>query len=127
MEIKLTETEVLFLAKTYGDASVKFEFTGENTFTVHHPKATVPCEIIGFTKRSIRIQYELGFFKNLLVKLFVSLEKEGIIWNKRDKQIDMDPFSFLPQKEKKVTEDFSIQEFTLQPGSLLIRLGIMPE
>lgn len=126
MEIKLSETEIQFLAATYGKAEVKLEFTGLNQFTVYHPKASIPCEIIGVTSRSIRVQYQLGFLKNLAIKWFVKLENEGIFWNKGEKQIDIDPFYFLPEKEKKATEHFSIRQFSIEPGELVIKLGILP-
>lgn len=127
MEIKLSESELQFLATTYGDPTVKFEFTGIDKFTVYHPKATVPCEIVRFTNRSIRIQYELSFLKTLLVNWFVNVEKEGIFWNKKENQIEIDPFTLLPEKERKSTEHFRIEEFTVEPGFLIIRLAIKPE
>jgi hypothetical protein len=127
MEIKLSESELQFLATTYGDPSVRFEFTGIDKFTVYHPKATVPCEIVKFTNRSIRIQYELSFLKNLLVNWFVNVEKDGIFWNKQQNQLDIDPFTFLPEKERKATEHLKIEGVSLEPGLLQIRIGIIPE
>lgn len=127
MEIKLAESELQFLASTFGDPTVKFEFTDIDKFTVIHPKASVLCDLAGFTSRSIRIKYELSFLKNLLVKLFVNIEKEGIFWNKSEKQIDIDPFAFFPEKERKATEHFRIESISLEPGSFRLKLGIMPE
>ncbi len=125
MEIKFSESELQFLAASYGKNEVKFEFTGINQFTVFHPKASIPCEIVGVTSRSIRIQYQLGFFKNLALKWFVKFENEGIFWNKSEKQIDIDPFYFLPEKEKNVTTHFQINQFSIESGELVIRLGIL--
>lgn len=125
MEIKISESELQFLVATYGKEDVKLEFTGINQFTIFHPKASIPCEIVSITSRSIRIQYQLGFFKNLALNWFVKLENEGIFWNKPAKQIDIDPFSFLPEKEKKVTEQFRIKEFRIEEEELVIRLGIL--
>lgn len=127
MEIKLAESELKFLANTYGDPTVKFEFTDVDKFTVIHPKATIPCEIVRITNRSIRIQYKLSFLKNLLVNWFVNVEKEGIFWNRDANQIEIDPFTFLPEKERKATEHLKIEGVSLEPGSLQIRIGIMPE
>lgn len=127
MEIKLAESELQFLASTYGDPTVRFEFTGKDKFTVIHPKATVPCEIVRITNRSIRIQYQLSFLKNLLVNWFVNVEKEGIFWNKEANQIEIDPFTFLPEKERKATEHLKIEGVSLEPGSFQIQIGIVPE
>lgn len=125
MEIKISESELQFLAATFGKEEVKLEFTGANQFTVFHPRATIPCEIVGVSSRAIRIQYQLGFFKNLALKWFVKFENEGIFWNKSEKQIDIDPFYFLPEKEKKATEQFRIEEFCIEEGGLVIQLGIV--
>jgi hypothetical protein len=125
MEIKLSESELQFLAQKYGGTAPKFEFTASNRFTIFHPKATVNCEIIEFTRRSILIQYKLGFFKNLFFSWFVNLEIPGVSWNKKENLVTIDPFHFLPEKERIATEDFGIQEFYLEPGLLLIRLDIM--
>lgn len=125
MEIKLSESELQFLAEKFGGPGPKFEFTAADQFTVYHPKATINCEIIGFTKRNIMIHYKLGFFKNLFFSWFINLEIAGISWNKKENVITIDPFHFLPEKERIATEDFSIQEFSLEPGLLLIRLDIM--
>lgn len=127
MEINLSETELRFLAEKFLQPEISFEITGPEKFTVIHPKAEVPCEILGFTTRSIQIGYDLVFFKNLLVKWFVNIEKDGIYWDKKKKQVNVDPFYFLPEKLKKASEDFSIQEISLKPGLLLIRLEISPE
>jgi hypothetical protein len=125
MEIKLSESELQFLAEKYGGTGPKFEFTESDQFTVFHPKATINCEIIGFTNRSIMIHYKLGFFKNLFFSWFVDLEIAGVNFNKKENVITIDPFQFLPDKERIASEDFSIQEFSLEPGLLLIRLDIM--
>lgn len=127
MDIKFTESELQFLSKSYGDENIQLEFTDTNEFSIHHPKAKIPCEIIAFTSRSIRIQYKLGFFKNLLVNMFVNFELEGIIWDKREKYFDIHPFSFLPEKERLATKDFRIDAISLEPGSFEITMGIIPE
>ncbi|OOG72822.1 hypothetical protein [Algoriphagus sp. A40] len=127
MELKLTETELQFLAEKYSGSEISFVITGPEKFTVFHPKAEVSCKILGFTKRSIVVGYNMGFWKNLLVKWFVKFEKEGILWDKKQRQLKIDPFSFLPQKEKTATADFSIQRISLEPGFLLIQLGVIPE
>lgn len=125
MEIKLSESELQFLVEKYGRSGPKFEFTASDQFTVFHPKATINCEIIGFTKRSIMIHYKLGFFKNLFFSWFIDLEIAGVSFNKKENMMTLDPFHFLPEKERIATEDFNIQEFCLEPGLLLIRLDIM--
>ncbi|MFN3997215.1 hypothetical protein [Algoriphagus sp.] len=125
MEIKLSESELQFLADKYGSSGPKFEFTASDQFTVFHPKATINCEIIGFTKRLIMIHYKLGFFKNLFFSWFVDLVIPGVSFNKKENVITIDPFHFLPEKERIATEDFSIQEFSVEPGLLLIRIDIM--
>jgi hypothetical protein len=127
MDIKLTEAELQFLAKTYISSETGLAITEPNRFTVFHPKSEIQGKLIGFTPRTVTLGYDLGFWKNLAVNWFVKLEKEGIFWDKKHKQLKIDPFSFLPEKEKKATGDFSIQEILLQPGSLVIRLGIIPE
>ncbi|HSF56419.1 MAG TPA: hypothetical protein VLA71_21865 [Algoriphagus sp.] len=127
MEIKFTEQELQFLAKTYSNSEISLVITGLDRFTIYHPKAEVACEILGFTKRSIVVGYNLGFWKNLLVSWFVKFEMAGIIWDKKHKKVEIDPFSFLPEKEKVATADFSIQEISLEPGSVLIDVGIYPE
>ncbi len=71
------------------------------------------------------IHYKLGFFKNLFFSWFVDLEIAGVKFNKKENVITIDPFQFLPEKERIASEDFSIQEFSLEPGLLLIRLDIM--
>lgn len=127
MDIKFSESELQFLSKSYGDESIQLEFTDTNEFTIIHPKANIPCEIIAFTSRSIRIRYQLGFFKNLIVNMFVNFELEGIVWDKREKHFDIYPFSFLPEKERLATRDFRIDAISLEPGSFEITLGFMPE
>lgn len=127
MELILTEKEIQFLIDSYSKQDVKIRITGIDKFTVYHPKATVPCMIVSFTNRSIRIQYELSFLKNFLVNWFVNVEKEGIFWKKKENQLDIDPFTFLPEKERKATEHLKIEGVSLEAGSLQIRIGIMPE
>lgn len=125
MEIKLSESELQFLAEKFGDDGPKFEFTATDQFTIFHPKATIHCEIIGFNPRSILVKYKLGFFKNLIFSWFVNIEIAGVSFNKKENVITIDPFHFLPEKERIATQDFSIQEFSLEPGLLLIRLDMM--
>lgn len=127
MEIKVTEQELQFLAETYSDSEISIVITGEQKFTIFHPKAKVPCEVLGITKRTVLIRYDLGFWKNLLVKWFVKFENEGIRWDKNQKSLEVAPFSFLPEKEQEATADYSIQEISLEPGSLVIQLGIIPD
>lgn len=126
MEIKLTEKELQFFAEKNGDPEIKFEITGLDEFLIHHPKATVSCRLLEYSKRTFVIGYELGFWKNLVVKWFVNLEKEGVIWDKKQKRIEIDPFSFLPEKEKIVTQEFTIEKLSLEPGMVVIRLEIIP-
>jgi hypothetical protein len=57
---------------------------------------------------------------------FVKSEKEGVRWDKKQKQLEIDPFKFLPEKEKKASAKFKIEEVLVEPGLLLIRLGILP-
>ncbi|RIW12770.1 hypothetical protein D0X99_18430 [Algoriphagus lacus] len=127
MEIKLTEAELQFLAENNAGEGIRLAITGSDEFRVIHPKAEVACKLDGFFDRSIVISYDLGFWKNLFVRWFVKFEKEGILWNKKEKQIELDPFKFLPEKEKKATEEFRIQGISLQPGWLVIQLGIIPD
>ena len=101
--------------------------TGSDEFVVFHPKAEVRCKLLGFTERSIMISYDMGFWKNLFVGWFVKFEKEGIRWDKKKKQLEIDPFKFLPEKEKKATGEFRIKGISLQPGLLELQLGITPE
>ena len=127
MEIKLTEAELQFLAQNDSGEEIRFSLTGSDEFVVFHPKAKVNCKLLGFTERSILISYDMGFWKNLFVGWFVKMEKEGIRWDKKQKHLNIDPFSFLPEKEKKATAEFRIEEVSIQPSLLLIRLGIIPK
>jgi hypothetical protein len=127
MEIRLTEKELQFFAEKNGDPGIKFEITGLDEFLIHHPKATVPCRLLEHTERTILIGYELGFWKNLVVNWFVKLEKEGISWDKNQKRFEIDPFSFLPEKEKVATQKFTIEKLSLEPGLVVVRLGIIPK
>ena len=127
MEIRLTEKELQFFAEKNGESEVKIEITGLDEFLVHHPKATVSCRLLDYTERTIVIGYDLGFWKNLIVNWFVKLEKEGIIWDKKQKRFEIDPFSFLPEKEKIATQEFTIEKLSLKPGLVLVLLGIMPK
>lgn len=127
MEIKLTEKELQFFAEKNGDPQIKFEITGLDEFLIHHPKATVPFRLLEYTERTFVIGYELGFWKNLAVNWFVKLEKEGIIWDKKQKLFEIDPFSFLPEKEKVATQEFTIEKLSLERGMVVIRLGIIPK
>ena len=127
MEIRLTEKELQFFAEKNGESEVKIEITGLDEFLVHHPKATVSCRLLDYTERTIVIGYDLGFWKNLIVNWFVKLEKEGIIWDKKQKRFEIDPFSFLPEKEKIATQEFTIEKLSLEPGLVLVLLGIMPK
>jgi hypothetical protein len=127
MEIKLTEAELQFLAKTYINSDTDLTITEPNRFTVFHPKSEIQGELVGFSTRTVTLGYDLGFWKNLAVNWFVKFEKDGIIWDKKHKQLKIDPFSFLPEKEKNATGDFSIQEIILQPGYLVIKIGIIPD
>ncbi len=127
MEIKLTEAELQFLAEKNSAGGIRFVLTGLDEFVVFHPKAEVRCKLLGFTERSIMISYDMGFWKNLFVGWFVKFEKEGIRWDKKKKQLEIDPFKFLPEKEKKASADFRIEAVLVEPGLLLIRLGILPK
>ncbi|SEF89336.1 hypothetical protein [Algoriphagus boritolerans] len=127
MEIKLTEKELQFLVDTASEAGVSLEITGQDKFIIHHPKATISGEILGFTDRTIVIGYSLGFWKNLVVNWLFKFEREGIIWNKKQRRFEINPFSFLPEKEKLATADFSIRGISMDPGSLQIQLHITPE
>ena len=126
MEIKLTEKELQFLAETYSEAGISFSISGYDSFIIQHPKATISAEILGYTERTVIVGYSLGFWKNLLVNWFVKFEKEGINWDKKQSRFEIDPFSFLPEKEKIATADFSIKGVSMQPGGLKIQLDIMP-
>lgn len=127
MEIRLSEKELQFFIEKNGESEVKIEITGLDEFLIHHPKATVACRLQEYTDRTFVIRYVLGFWKNLMVNWFVKLEKEGIIWDKKQKQFEIDPFSFLPEKEKEATKEFSIEKLSLEPGMVLIRFGIVPK
>lgn len=127
MEIKLTEEELHYLIESKVQTDIKLTVLEYDEFVLIHPKAEVHCRILGFSDRSVVISYDLGFWKNILVKWFVKFEKEGLVWNKRDKQIEIFPFNFLPEKVKTTTADFSIREISLAPGFLLVQLGIIPE
>ncbi|WP_111671181.1 hypothetical protein [Algoriphagus litoralis] len=126
MEIRLSEKELQFFIEKNGESEVKFEITGLDEFLVHHPKATVSCRLLEYTARTFVIGYDLGFWKNLAVNWFVKLEKEGIIWDKKQKRFEIDPFSFLPEKEKIATQEFTIEKLSLEPGMMVVRLGIIP-
>ncbi len=127
MEIKLSEPEIQFLLDTNSDVGIQFQFDGSNQFTVIHPKATISCEIAGFTDRSVLIDYKLGFWKNLIVNWFFTIEKEGIVWKKKEQQIEVYPFEFLPQKEQMLSKDFRILGIMLDQFFLEIRLAIMAD
>lgn len=127
MEIRLSEKELQFFSEKNGDPEVKFEITGLDEFIIHHPKATISCRLLEYTDRTFVIRYDMGFWKNLIVNWFVKLEKEGVIWDKKQKLFEIDPFSFLPEKEKVATQEFTIEKLSLEPGMVLIRLGIIPK
>lgn len=127
MEIRLSEKELQFFIEKNGESEVKIEITGLDEFLVHHPKATVSCRLLEYTERTFVVGYELGFWKNLAVNWFVKLEKEGIIWDKKQKRFEIDPFSFLPEKEKIATQEFTIEKLSLEPGLVVVRLGIIPK
>jgi hypothetical protein len=127
MEIKLSEEELHYLIESKTKTDIKLTVIGYDEFVLIHPKAEVHCRILGFTDRSVMISYDLGFWKNILVKWFVKFEKEGLLWNKRDKQIEIFPFNFFPEKVKTAIAGFSIREISLAPGFLLIQLGIIAE
>jgi hypothetical protein len=127
MEIKITEAELQFLAAKYSDTQIRFSLTGLDEFSIFHPKADVRCKILGHSERSITISYDMGFWKNLFVRWFVKLEKEGIRLDKKQKQVDLNPFIFLPDQEQAATKEFKIEEVSIQTGMLIIRLGIIPK
>lgn len=127
MEIKFTEKELQFLTDNFSGADIKLHITGAEKFTIIHPKADITCEILGIKDRSVVIGYNLGFWKNLFFDWFIKFEKEGILWDKKQKFFEINPFSFLPEKEKLASAEFSIEEVSIVPGSLLIRLGVIPK
>lgn len=124
MELKLSEKEVQYLIGANSGTELNFEITGQDRFVIHHPKAKIAGEILGFTNRTVVIGYSLNFWKNLLINWFVKLEKEGISWDKKGKRMEINPFSFLPEKEQEATAAFRIQNFSIQPGILEINLTI---
>lgn len=122
MEIKLSEEELHYLIESKTKTDIKLTVIGYDEFVLIHPKAEVHCRILGFTDRSVMISYDLGFWKNILVKWFVKFEKEGLVWNKPEKKIEINPFLFLPERIQQASADFKIKELSLQPGSLKIQL-----
>jgi hypothetical protein len=127
MELVLTEKELQFLIDNYSKKDVKIDITGINQFTIVTPKVSIPCEIIGVFKKSINIQYEMGYVKHLLAKSFVKLDIAGLTWNQDDKQIEIRPFELLDFLKKPEFKNFYINGFSVTPEKIRIELGILPE
>lgn len=124
MELILTEKEIHYLIENYFKKDVKINITGINRFTVITPKATIPCEIIGVNKKSIDIQYEMGFFKHLLAKSFIKLDIEGLTWYQDIKQIEIRPFELIDFLKKPEFKNFCLNGFSVKPERIRLDLGI---
>ena len=111
----------------YSKKDIKIIITGINRFTVITPKATIPCEIIGVGKKSIDIQYEMGFFKHFLAKSLIKLDIAGLTWNQDIKQLEIRPFELIDILKKSEFRNFNINGFSLTPERIKLELGILPE
>lgn len=127
MELILTEKEIHYLIDNYSKKDIKINITGINRFTIITPKASIPCEIIGVGKKSIDIQYEMGFFKHLLAKSFIKLNIAGLTWNQDIKQIEIRPFELIDILKKPEFRNFNINGFSITPERIRLELGILPE
>lgn len=127
MKLILTEKEIQFLIDNYSKEDIKISITGINLFTIITPKAEIPCEIIGVSKKSIDIQYEMGFVKHLLAKSFIKLEIPGLIWNQDIKQIEIRPFELIGFLKKPEFKNFCLNGFSVTPERILLDLGILPD
>ncbi len=127
MELILTPKEIHYLIENYSKKDVKINFTGINRFTVRTPKATIPCEIIGVNKKSIDIQYEMGFFKHFLAKSLIKLDVAGLTWNQDIKQIEIRPFELIDILKKPEFRNFSINGFSVTPERIRLELEILPD
>jgi len=127
MELNLSEKEIQYLIENYSKKDIKINITGINQFTIINPKVDIPCEIIGVTKKSIIIQYEMGYLKHLLAKSFVKFDVPGLNWSQEDKQIEVRPFELLDLLKKPEFKDFHINGFSVVPGKIRLDLGILPE
>lgn len=127
MELILTEKEIQFLIDNYSKEDIKISITGINRFTIITPKAEIPCEIIGVSRKSIDIQYEMGFVKHLLAKSFIKLEIAGLTWNQDIKQIEIRPFELIDFLKKPEFKNFSLNGFSVTPERIKLELGILPD
>lgn len=127
MELILTEKEIQFLIDNYSKQDIKINITGINRFTIITPKADIPCEIIGVSKKSIDIQYEMGYVKHLLAKSFIKLDIPGLTWNQDIKQIEIRPFELIDFLKKPEFRNFSLNGFSVTPEKIRLELGILPE
>ncbi len=127
MELILTEKEIQFLIDNYSKEDIKISITGVNRFTIITPKADIPCEIIGVSKKSIDIRYEMGYFKHLLAKSFIKLEIPGLNWNQEIKQIEIQPFELIEFLRKPEFRSFSLNGFSITPERIKLELGILPD
>lgn len=127
MELTLTEKEIQFLIDNYSKQDIKIKITGINRFTIITPKADIPCEIIGVSKKSIDIQYEMGFVKHLLAKSFIKLDIPGLNWNQDSKQIEVRPFELVDFLKKPEFRNFSLNGFSVTQERIRLELGILPE
>lgn len=127
MELILTEKEIQFLIDNYSKEDIKISITGVNQFTIITPKADIPCEIIGVSKKSINIQYEMGYVKHLLAKSFIKLDIPGLNWNQDIKQIEIRPFELIEFLRKPEFKSFSLNGFSITPERIKLELGILPD
>lgn len=127
MELTLTEKEIQFLIDNYSKQDIKISITGINRFTIVTPKADIPCEIIGVSKKSIDIQYEMGYVKHLLAKSFIKLDIPGLNWNQDLKQIEVRPFELIEILKKPEFKNFSLNGFSVTPERIKLEFGILPE
>ncbi len=127
MELILTEKEIQFLIDNYSKEDIKISIIGINRFTIITPKADIPCEIIGVSKKSINIQYEMGYVKHLLAKSFIKLDIPGLNWNQDIKQIEIRPFELIEFLRKPEFRSFSLNGFSITPERIKLELGILPD
>lgn len=131
MEIIFTQAELNPILERFVPKTPQLFFTGTDSFDIEVGikfgfRKTISCRIDHFSEQSITISYELNAIFNQLAKLINKKLPKGIVWDKANQKIHIDPFIAMGKITKNLPLDLRIKDFTIKNERLHIELTMQP-
>jgi len=125
MKIQLNESDIQSIIATAQKRSILFTLTGADTFEIKFPFGKAKCELESYSQRSITIAYHLGIFTNLLANWLGKINQEGMLWDKKNRQIHLDPIFIMQSQNKAPKLDILIRKLHIDQEGLFIDLDLL--